>query len=469
MIQGQTRSAAYICHGCGIGERLDVAQLEKIARTEGRVDHVVQHDFLCNQDGIDRISNDIVDQSLSHVVLAACSPRSKTEAFQFDSVAVSRVNLRESVIWSHSHEESDEDIQSSADDYIRMGCAESRYMHRPSTSSTTGVNRRILVVGGGMSGMTAALESARTGYEVLLCEKSDHLGGWAANLYRRIPAREPYTEPEDTGVAQLIADIQSEPGITIFLNSTISRTSGAPGQFSVDISTGSSVRTENVGAIVQASGFHNYDASNLPELGYGKTPDVVDQAELERLAIAADGSPIRRPSDQAEVKSVAFVQCAGQRSEKKDHLPYCSGHCCNTSIKQALYFKNSNPDVDVNIIYDDLRTPGNGEDFYRSAQLKGVTFTKGRVDGVEAVNGAMQVRFRDMILARDSRMTADMVVLATGQIPNSGIDIEESQQATESRVEIPVESILNLDYRQGAGPAASAAWFFGLSLYLLPL
>ena len=443
------KSAAFICHGCGIGDRLDTAKLEQVALQEGKVDAVVHHEFLCSADGVRQIEDQIDEQSLSHLMLAACSARSKTEAFRFDSVAVARANLREGVIWSHAEDTEQDDLQSSADDYIRMGCAELRHMQRPDHNPKSGVNRRLLVVGGGVSGMTAAIEASRTGYEVLLCEQSDHLGGWGARLHRRIPTREPFSDPEDTGVDVLISQIESEPGISVFLNSRISRTTGAPGQFTVDIQNGASTRTENIGAIIQATGFRNYDASNLPELGYGSSPDVVDQAELEALVKAANGGSIRRPSDNREVECVAFIQCAGQRSEKANHLPYCSGHCCNTSIKQALYFKNANPNVDVNIIYDDLRTPGNGEDFYRSAQLKGVVFTKGNVEHVSTGNGQLEVRFHDKILAQETAMQADLVVLATGQIPNSGVDIDQAEDSQTNEVRIPVESILNLDYRQG--------------------
>ncbi len=445
----ETQTAAFICHGCGIGERVNTEQLEQVIRSEGKINHVVHHEFLCSADGVDLINQQISEQSLSHMVLAACSPRSKTEAFQFDTVALSRVNLRESVVWGYSDQESSDDVQGSAEDYLRMGCAEIKHMRQPSTNPKTGVNRRLLVVGGGISGLTAALEAAKTGYEVLLCEKSGELGGWGAKLHRRVPLREPFSEPDDTGISVMIAQVETDPGITVFLSSTISRTSGAPGQFSVDIQNGTSVRTENVGAIVQATGFSNYDATNLPHLGYGASPDVVDQAQLEQLARDADGESIRRPSDNRIVESVTFIQCAGQRSEAEGHLSYCSGHCCNTSIKQAMYFKNANPDVDVNIIYDDLRTPGNGEDFYRSAQQKGVNFTKGAVSQVELADDKLNVMFNDRILAQDTSMVADLVVLATGQIPNSGCGIDAENDTSDNTVKVSVESILNLDYRQG--------------------
>jgi len=141
-----------------------------------------------------------------------------------------------------------------------------------------------------------------------------------------------------------------------------------------------------------------------------------------------------------------FLQCAGQRDDSGKHLPYCSGHCCNTSIKQAMYFKDSNPAIDTVVMYTDLRTPGMGEDFYRSGQTKGVIFTKGKASGVEADGNSCTVKFRDLILDEDASIEADLVVLATGQVPNSGvnIDIPEDQQG-----EVRPISILNLTYRQG--------------------
>jgi len=139
----------------------------------------------------------------------------------------------------------------------------------------------------------------------------------------------------------MAAEVEADPRITVHLNSAVTRTSGAPGRFPADIATESgSTVTENFGAIIQANGFVPYDANKLPELGYGKTPDVVTHLELEKLAKDANGGPIKRPSDGKEVKSVAFAQCAGQHSAKPGHLPYCSEFCCTTSIKQAMYFMN---------------------------------------------------------------------------------------------------------------------------------
>ncbi|MDH4284909.1 MAG: FAD-dependent oxidoreductase, partial [Gallionellaceae bacterium] len=446
----EMKTAAYICQGCGIAERLNTGQLAKVAQKEGKMQLVREHAYLCNTEGVQMICDDIEKEAVTHVMIAACSRRAKTEAFNFPGIVLSRANIREGVLWSQPESaEAEEVTQEMADDYVRMGCAELKKMKLPQGTPSKAQNKRILVVGGGVSGLTAALESAAAGYEVVLVEKQGELGGWAAQLWKCVPAKSPYSGPADTGISALVAEVTKHPRIKVYLNSTIARTDGAPGRFQVQIASGDGATvTEEAGAIVQASGFTTYDINKLPELGGGKSPNVVDQAGLERLVVEASkaGRAVQRPSDGAEVKSVAFVQCAGQRDDSGKHLPYCSGHCCNTSIKQAMYFKDTNPAIDTAVIYTDLRTPGMGEDFYRSGQKKGVTFTKGAVSEV-AVNGnTCRVKFKDLILNEEASIEADLVVLATGQVPNSGvnIDIPEEEQGETKPV-----SILNLSYRQG--------------------
>jgi quinone-modifying oxidoreductase subunit QmoB len=448
----EMKTAAYICKGCGIGDRLDAGALAKVAQKEGKMALVREHDFLCSAAGVQMIRDDVEKEAVTHVAIAACSRRAKTEAFWFPAVALSRANLREGVIWSQPAEDAArETTQEMAEDYVRMACAEVKKMKVPPGNTEVGHCKRLLVVGGGISGMTAALEASRTGYPVVLVEKSAGLGGWAAKLWKRIPFGEPLKDPADTGVADLVARVEADPNIKVYLNARLAKTEGAPGRFKAEIAMESGpVATEEVGAIVQASGFTTYDIAKLPELGGGKSPDVVDQAGLEQLALeaAATGRPIRRPSDGAEVKSVVFVQCAGQRDSTGTHLPYCSGFCCATSIKQAMYFKDANPAVDTVVIYTDLRVPGTGEDFYRSGQEKGVTFTKGRVSGVEPGAGGCTVKFHDLILDdRQATIKADLVVLATGQVPNSGVNVDKQEEIPEP--ERKTISILNLSYRQG--------------------
>ncbi len=445
----------YLCTGCGIGERLNVKALTNVAVKEGRIAFCKTHDFLCSQAGVEQIKADLAaagEDKVDRVVIMACSRRAKTESFSFGTTPMSRVNLREGVIWVRPAEaENDETTQEMAEDYIRMGCAEIKAMHEAQPSGEQSRNKHIMIVGGGITGMTAALEAAKAGYYASIIEKSDKLGGVMGQLYKRQPERSPFQDPQDTGVDTLIAAVEANDRITVYLNSKVVKTAGAPGRFEVDIasSVGTGTHAE-FGAIVQATGFTPYDANQLPEFAYGQTPDVMTQLELEALVKTAGFGEIKRPSDGKPVKSVVFVQCAGQRSTKEGHLAYCSGHCCATSIKQAMYFKDSNPDIDTTILFDDLRTPGaGGENFYRSAQDRMVTFRKGKVSTVQNANGTLAVNFKDLILNEESSLDADLVVLATGMVPNSGVNIDAPKEEANSEVKIPVESVLNLQYRQG--------------------
>jgi quinone-modifying oxidoreductase subunit QmoB len=456
--------AAYICSGCGLGDKLDIGALEKIATKEGKMQVVKSHPFLCNAEGVKLIADDIANEQVTHVCIAACSRRAKTEAFHFPTVALSRANLREGVLWIVAEgSDHDEVRQEMAEDYVRMGCAEVKKMKLPEGNPNKDHNKRILVVGGGMSGMTAALEAAEAGYEVDLVERSAALGGFAAKLWKRMPFKAPYDEPQETGAADLASKIVVHPRIKVHLNSTVAETAGAPGRFAVKLAQESGSVTEiAAGAIVQATGFTPYPLEKLPELG-GGLPHVVDQAGLEALARAANGGPIKR-ADGKEVKSVVFVQCAGQRGSggngSGQHLEYCSGHCCGTSIKQAMYFKEENASIDTVVMYQDLRVPGMGEDFYRSAQQKGVIFTKAKVNQVESASAGCKVSFKDLILDEDTSTDADLVVLATGQVPNAGVNLDDwtavvtladggDEAAKAKTIEMKKVSVLNLDYRQG--------------------
>ena len=452
---------AYVCKGCGIGDRLDCGQLEQTATRDGKAKFAKSHDFLCSAEGVAMIQADIDSGETNHVIIGACSRRAKVEAFNFQNVTVSRANLREGVIWVRpDNDEANETTQEMADDYIRMACFESKFQKLPQRSGEQELNKNILVVGGGISGMTAAIEAAAAGYPATIVEKAGELGGVMGQLHKRVASTSPYAEPEDTTVADLIAKIEAASNITVHLNSTVTKTAGAPGRFDVDISTESGATTNvSIGAIVQASGMKQFDANKLTEFAYDKSDNVITQLELEALAKEANGGVIKR-KDGKEVQSVVFVQCAGQRSDKEGYLPYCSGFCCTASIKQAMYFKDANPDVDTVIMYDDLRTPGaGGEDFYRSGQKKGVIFTKSSVSTIDANGNDLTVNFKDEILNEETSMPADLVVLATGQEPNSGPNpyaLDEAKKAAEeageempTEVEVTVDSILNLDYRQG--------------------
>jgi len=433
----EKKFAAYICTGCGIGDRLDAGQLENVATREGRMNVVKQHEMLCSKEGVKMIQDDIDNDGVTHVVIAACSRRAKMEAFAFPQteVAVTRANLREGVIWARPDtEEAKETTQEMAEDYIRMSCGEIKQMNPPKPSGQQGRNPNVLVVGGGITGMTAALEAADAGYTVHLVEKTGQLGGHVAKLHKRVPFRAappgtPNTPdanlpmPEETGIGEIIKAVEGGHQRRVRRHRHREHRLHRPGHRFHPLR---SQRTEGV------------QLRRLPRRGHQPGVRGADQRR-------------RRRSHQASLRR--------QGSEGRGLRPG-RGPEFRRGGQAALRLGRGRP--------GDLRTPGApGEDFYRSGQKNGVIFTKGDVK--EVVPGdTLTVKMHDKILDEDADVHADLVVLDVGMVPNSGPDPyaaneslegmsdEEREEELEAQAEaaadenaVTVESILNLDYRQG--------------------
>jgi len=425
---------AYICSGCGIGDCLDVEQAAKEGADGVKPALCRTHAALCSDEGLDLIRKDMAEEGVNTLVIGACSPRMMTEQFNFDRTTthVERVNLREQVAWSH--EPGEENTQELAEDYVRMGLARAAKAKLPEPVIPE-INKTILVVGGGVAGLTAAHEAARAGYDVALVEREAELGGWAAKFPKHTPRRPPYDTPVANGLPGLIAKVQGHEKIRVFTSTGIEQTAGAPGMFDVTLRN-ASTETLRIGAIIQTTGWSPYDAGKLSALGFGQSPDVITNVQFEELAAGSPGQ-LTRPSDGSAARRIVFVQCAGSRDS--DHLEYCSGVCCATTLKQALCIRERDPEAQVYIVYKDMRTPGQAEEFYRRVQEEeGVFFTKGEVTGVHANgNGSVAVDARDTLLGESIRLEADLVVLATGMVPNAvapkrlpGVADEEDKPAT---------------------------------------
>jgi quinone-modifying oxidoreductase subunit QmoB len=465
----EKKIGVYICSGCGIGEVVDVEKLAEVAK-ESKAPVCKIHPCLCSPEGVGEIHKDIAEGKVNGMVIAACSPRAKTDVFSFDIMATvhDRVNLREQVAWSHEPKPAegkkfDEDLQMMAEDQLRMGVARTQNMDPPDPYKEE-INKRILVVGGGVTGMTSALEAARAGYEVVLVERGPSLGGFAAKLYRQYPKKPPYREMESPGHEPLMQKLRGESKVKVFQPATIEKISGAPGMFEVSIRQDGHLLTERVGAVVLATGFEPYNPAKLEHLGFGKSPNVITTLSLEEMAL--QGS-FRRPADGQAAKRVAFILCAGSRDPK--HLPYCSTVCCLNALKQALYVREKDPQAKVYIFYKDIRTPGQYEDFYRRVQEEdGIFLTKGEVDTViPEADGSLTLEVNDTLLGEKIRVRADLVVLATGMVPRTALGEEEMMVISDegekkggekkkdiaSQLLIPTRMIksstLNLAYRQG--------------------
>ena len=461
----ENKFGVYICTGCGIGDVIDAEKLSQVAAGEFKVPICRTHSFYCGQEGVDQIQKDISDEGVNAVVIAACSPRVNTQLFSFDPTKIifDRVNLREQVAWSHEPkpaegEKFDEDIQMLAEDQLRMGITKVQSME-PLEPFEEEINKRILVIGGGVTGMTSALGVAKAGYEVVLVEREPSLGGFATKLFKQYPKTPPYRELASTDYESLIQAVEGESKVKVYTSASIEKISGSPGMFDVSIRQNGNVMEERTGAVVLASGFEPYDATKLEHLGFGKSANVITNVTMEEMA--AKGS-FSRPSDGKAAESVAFIQCAGSRDP--DHLPYCSTVCCMTSLKQAMYIRGKNPDAKVYIFYKDMRTPGQYENFYRRVQEdEGVFLTKGEVSSVSEDNdGSVIIEVDDTLLGEKISVKADLVVLATGMVPRTALGEEEVVAVEEedekkkdiaSRLLTPLKIIksntLNLDYRQG--------------------
>jgi len=417
------KPGVYLCKGCGIGDAISVDALEQIAATDYKVPVCRQHDMLCGDEGRALIDADLADGSVNQAIIAACSPRVMTDRFTFDGAAAIRANLREQVAWSKPAGE--EDTQMLADDYLRMAIAQAAQTSATVAAPEGEYSRTILVLGGGTTGLTAALEAARTGYEVLLVEREDRVGGWARKWSKTMPHLPPYRDPQPNGLDELVAQVEAESAVTILTNTLVTKTEGGPGKFTVSMNHGGELRTEHIGAIVVATGWRPYDANKLEHLGYGLSTDVVTGIEFEEML---GDSPLQRKSDNKPAKTVMFVQCAGSRDP--DHLPYCSSVCCGVSIKQALQITQKDPRANVYILFDELRTPGTAEEFYRQAQEAGIIFIKGKVKSVSA---DLALVYDDALLGEEVTLQGlDMVVLATGMVPNStNPELEPAEEGAE--------------------------------------
>lgn len=405
----------YFCTGCGIGDAVDVPELEKIARKESKGGETRTHEFLCGPEGRALIANDIAQDGVNTVVIAACSMRMHQDKFAVaPSVIMERVSLREQVAWVSKP--GDEDTQKLAEDYVRMGCVKV-LKSEPFTLRKVDVTAAVLVVGGGVTGLAAAREASDAGMRVVLVEKASSLGGRLATFGSKFPTHSPYTDLVPNDIRDRISSVESDERIRVYLNASIASVAGQPGEFDVTIASDGKKTVERVGAIVLATGWRPYDASRLVHLGYGADKNVVTNVELEQM-LARDGK-VMRPSDGASPRSIVFVQCAGSRD--KEHLPYCSSVCCRASLKQALAIRQAQPDTRVYIVYKDIRTPSQYELFYKHAQSDpGIALTKGEVREVHVDgDGALSVVMHDSLLGPAVELGADMVVLATGLVPQS--------------------------------------------------
>ena len=401
------RIGVFVCKcGTNIAGVLDVPAIAEYARSIPNVVYVEENLFSCSQDTQEKMSQLIKEQKLNRVVVAACSPLTHELLFQetvvnagINKYLFEMANIRNQCSWVHGGDA--KAGTEKAKDLVRMAVAKVS-LFEPMSEPKIKINQTALVIGGGISGMSAAKNLAAQGYPTCLIEQSDALGGQARNIYQTWRG-----EDVQQNLAKLIQEVQSNPKIDVRLNTELKQVEGFVGNFKSTLQTNGNEKVLEHGIAIIATG-----ASELKpdQYLYGKDPRVLTSLDLDRKLITRD--PLLN-----QIQSAVFIQCVGSRINER---PYCSKVCCTHSVLSALKLKESNPKMDVYILYRDMRTYGLREDLYREAREKGILFIRydeNKELSVGKDKEDIQVLFTSYVLNREMEIRPDLLILATAIVP----------------------------------------------------
>ena len=364
--------------------------------------------FTCSQDTQEKIKEYIKQYDLNRVVVASCTPRTHEPLFRetlreagLNKYVFEMANIRDQCSWVHMHQP--EEATEKAKDLVRMAVAKARLI-QPLAGLSVPVNHNGLVIGGGVAGMVSVLDLAEQGFRAHLVERGDRLGGQALKLFTtyKDDTVQPYVE-------DLISAVNHHPLIDVYLNTTIKDASGFVGSFTSTLIDNQSKETQlDHGAIIIATGGKPYKPT---EYLYGQDPNVLLSLELDQ--------ELMRGNDRIkDAKCAVFIQCVGSR---KPERPHCSKVCCTHSILNALTLKKLNPDMNIYILYRDIRTFGEREDLYMEARVRGILFIRYGVEDppkVEKEHGRLKVTVTDRVLRRPLQISPDIITLATAIAPH---------------------------------------------------
>ena len=407
----EPRIGVFVCHcGANISSVVDVPSTVAYAETLPNVVYAQEQLFSCATNSAQEITDLAQEKGLNRVVIAACSPRTLEPLFRdtlreagLNQYYCDMANIREHCSWVHSKQK--EEATQKAHDIVRMSVARTRYL-APLQEFDLPVNKAALVVGGGIAGMTCALSIANQNHDVYLIEKDKELGGMA----RRIPVTLEGMDVQ-AHLNDLIHAVYSNPMIHVSHGATITDVSGYVGNFITTVETGGAVKEIKHGASVIAIGADVYTPT---EYLYGEDEKVLTHLEL--------GEQIARGEESVvNAQSLVMIQCVGCRNEDRN---YCSRVCCTHAVKNALNLKKVNPEMDIYVLFRDMRTYGFSEDYYREASEKDVKFIRyepGDEPQVEATTAegrpVIRVMATDPILGQKIAIDADVLSLAAAVIP----------------------------------------------------
>jgi heterodisulfide reductase subunit A len=413
-VSGQEpRVGVFVCHcGANIGRVVDVPSVVEYASTLENVVHAQESIFACSTDNARQIADTIREKGLNRVVVAACTPRTHEPLFRdtcreggINPYFFEMANIREHCSWVHSKEK--DDATQKAKGIVRMSVARTAFLE-PLQEFELPVDKRGLVVGGGLAGMTSALSLAEQGFEVYLVEKDTALGGMARRIHYTLEGLDVQAYLRD-----VIRKVYRNPSIHILTDAVITEASGYVGNFITKVTSGGMVKEIRHGITIIATGAEEYKPT---EYLYGKDDRVLTQLELEEQIAKGEERVMNS-------QSLVMVQCVGCRQADRN---YCSRVCCSQAIKTALKLKEIKPEMDITILYRDMRTYGFKEDYYREAAEKDVKFIRYEPDDkpeIEAVEEegkpVLRITVTDPILGKRLALDTDLVALAAAVIPSA--------------------------------------------------
>jgi heterodisulfide reductase subunit A len=404
--QEEPRIGVFVCHcGINIGGVVNVPEVVEYAKTLPNVAYAEANLYTCSQDTQKLIIEKIQQNNLNRVIVASCTPRTHEPLFKetvqesgLNPYLFEMTNIRDQCSWVHMHEP--KEATKKAKDLVRSIVAKAKLL-KPLQKPVINVTPVGLIIGGGVSGMTAALELAKQGFEVHLVEREDELGGHLRTIHYLLGGDDPKERLDSLKNAVL------ENGkIHVYLNAEVADLSGFVGNFKSKIKqkNGEEKEVEH-GIVIVATGATEYKPT---EYLYGKDQKVMTQHELEEKI--ANG--------EFRAKNVVMIQCVGARNEER---PNCARICCGQAIKNALKIKEVSPETEVYILYKDMRAYGFKEDYYREAATKGVLFINyedERKPQVENENGKLKVTFWEPVIKEEVQIEPDLVILSAATIPN---------------------------------------------------
>jgi len=403
----EPRIGVFVCHcGINIGGVVNVPAVVEYAKTLPNVVYAEANLYTCSQDTQKLIAEKIKQNKLNRVIVASCTPRTHEPLFRetvqeagLNQYLFEMTNIRDQCSWVHMHEP--KEATKKAKDLVRSVVAKAKLM-KPLEKPLINITPVALVIGGGVSGMTAALELSRQGFQVHLVEKEKELGGHMRTIQYLLEKEDDPKKKLDA----LVKAVMENDKIQVYTCAEVVDVYGFVGNFKSKIrqQNGKEKEVEH-GVVIVATGAVEYKPT---EYLYGKDPRIMTQHELEQEI--ANG--------KLRAKNVVMIQCVGARNEER---PNCSRICCGQAVKNALKIKESNPETEVYVLYKDLRAYGFKEDYYRDAAMKGVIFVNyddERKPQVTNENGKLKVTFWEPVIKEEFDVEPDVVVLSAATIPN---------------------------------------------------